>query len=100
MLKTAISEVDVFRMVQFDSGIGSPEPSLVVELVVVWTVDGGSQFISLDEEHARLQGYVAFLAGAHPGGVAEGDALDGDVAHRVLGITDELYQRFEDGYDG
>ena len=100
MLKAATVEVDVFRIAQLYGSIGTTEPSLVVELVVVGTVNLWAQLVSLGQVHACLQGHVTFLGRTHPCGVAEGDTLDGDVAHRTLGSTDEFHQRLQHGYDG
>ena len=39
MLETALLKVGVLGIAQFDSGVGTPQPALVVELVVVGAVN-------------------------------------------------------------
>ena len=43
---------------------------------------------------------MTLLAGAHPSGVAEGDALHGDVTNRALGSTYKFDKCLQNGHDG
>ena len=61
MLETAAIEVTVFCVAQFHGGIGTSQPSLVVQFVVVGTVNLRTQLIGLHQIHACLQGHMSFL---------------------------------------
>ena len=100
MLKAAAVEVAVLGMAQLHSGVGTSQPALVVELMIVDTVYLRAQLIGLQEVHACLQGYVSLLAWAHPRGMAEGDALERNVAYRSVGSAHKLYQCLDDGHHG
>ena len=84
-------------MSDFYSRIGTSQPALIVELVVVGAVNLRAKLVGLNEIHASLQRDMTFFRRTHPRGMAERDTFYGDVAHRMLGIANDLYQRFEDG---
>ena len=54
-------EVDVLSVAQFNSGVGTTEPALIVELVVVGTVNLWAELVCFSEVHASLQGDVTFF---------------------------------------
>ena len=61
MLETALVEVDVLSVAQFNSGVSTTEPALIVELVVVGTVNLRAELVGFSEIHACLQGDVPFF---------------------------------------
>ena len=61
VFETAAFEVDVLSIAQFHGSIGTSEPSLVVEFVVIGTVYLRTQFIGFRQIHTRLQRHMSFL---------------------------------------
>ena len=100
MLEAAPLEVDILSIAQLHGSICTPQPSLIVQLVVVGTVNLRTQLVSLSQIHASLQGNMPFFAGTHPGGMAEGDALDGDVADRMFWRSEYIEERCDDRISG
>ena len=61
MFEATAVEVDVLSVAQFNSGVGTTEPALIVELVVVGTVNLWAELVCFSEVHASLQGDVTFF---------------------------------------
>ena len=95
VLKAAAVEATIFCVTQFHGSIGTSQPSLVVQFMIVGTVNLRTQFIGLHQIHACLQGHMSFLRGTHPCGMREPDAFHRDIAYRMLGSSDEFHQGFQ-----
>ena len=61
MLEATSVKIDILRIAQFHSGISTSQPSLIVQFVVVGTVDGWTQFVGFSQIHTSLQWHMTFL---------------------------------------
>ena len=58
VFEAAAVEVDILGVAQFDCGVGTTKPALIVELVVVRAVNLRAELVGFNEIHAGLQGDV------------------------------------------
>ena len=100
MLEGAGRETESIGTVHLDGGGRTAYPSLIVELMVsVGAAYLGADLIGLDHVHASLEGSMAHERGAEPCGVAEGDALEGDITDGLVGCAFHLEQGLKGGSD-
>ena len=61
VFEAAAVEVDILGVAQFNCGISTTKPTLIVEFVVVGAVNLRAELVGFNEIHSSLQGNVAFF---------------------------------------
>ena len=97
VLEATLFKTDILRMSDFYSRIGTSQPALIVEFVVVGSVNLRAKLVGLNEIHASLQRDMTFFRRSHPRGMAERDTFYGDVAHRMICCANHLDKRLKNG---
>ena len=92
MTEGASFETDILTPADFNSGIGTSQPSLVVELVVVRTVYLRTKLVGLRQIHTCLKGHMTLHRRTHPCGVRERHTFYIYITHGALSRSDAFHQ--------
>ena len=100
MLETALLEINIPGSLDYDCRCRTAQPTLIIQLMIVLTNHGRTDFISVCHVHTCLKRNMTLQRGTHPGGILESNIVKTDVLYRTVYRSFHPYQRFDAGNYG